>query len=167
MQLRKVIENRMFPHVLTTFQWSLLVICLAFNLNFSVTVTGSVANGGLKVIMLFHLWMLFFPAVLCVIFYRGRREGITERCIIGLLMATILFSMLNISLHFVNDFVLLMKGTEVVAWCLYNSIFSLALYKISDVILLPVVRKIVIVKKETLRGDKELWAQSQNCEGRQ
>lgn len=161
MQLRKAVENEMFPHFLVTFQWTLLVISLAFNLNFSVTVTGAVANGGLKVIMLFHLWMLFFPVVSCLIFYRIRKKGIAERCIIDLSMIAILFSIVNVCLHFVNDFVLLMKVTEVVAWSLYNSMFSVSIYKILVVFLLPVLMRFVEIEKETLHNDKKLWAQGQ------
>ena len=159
MQLRKAVENKMFPHFLATFQWIVLVISLAFDLNFSVTVTGAVANGGFKVIMLFHLCMLFFPVILCLIFYRMRKEGIAERCIMGLSMITILFSSVNISLHFVNDFVLLMKATEVVAWSLYNSMFSVSIYKFLVVFLLPILKRFVKIEKETLRNDEKLWAE--------
>jgi len=159
MQLRKAVENKMFPHFLVIFQWTLLVISLAFNLNTSVAVTGAIANGGLKVIMLFHVWMFLFAAVLCMIFYRIRKEGIVERSIIGISMITILFSIVNISLHFVNDFVLLMKATEVVTWCLYNTMFSVSVYKISTVSLLPVLMRPKKIEKETLRTNKKSWAQ--------
>ena len=157
-QLHKAVKNKMLPHFLTMFQWTSLVISLAFNLNFSVAVTGAVADGGLKVIMLFHLLMLFFPAVLCLIFYRIRKEGIAERCIVGLSMITVLFSIVNISLHFVNDFVLLIKATEVISWSLYNSMFSLSMYKISMVFLLPVLRRLMKIEKETVRNYKKLGA---------
>ncbi len=152
MRLRKAVKSNMLPHFLVAFQWTLLVISLAFNLNFFVTVTGAMANGGLKVIMFFHLWMLFFPAVLCLIFYRIRKEGIAERCIIGLSIIIILFSIADISFHFVNDFTLLMKATEVVAWSLYNSMFFVSMYKISVVFLLPVLRRFVEIEKDVLRN---------------
>lgn len=158
-QLRRAVENKMFPHFLATFQWASLVVSLAFNLNISVAVTGAITNGGLKVIMFFHIWMLFFAAVLCLIFYRVRKEGIAERCIIGISMITILFSIVNISLHFVNDFVLLMKATEVIAWSLYNSMFSVSVYKISTVFLLPVLIRHKKIEKETLHNDNKSWAQ--------
>jgi len=159
MKLRKAVENKMFPHFLAASQWTSLITSLTFNLNFSVAVTGAVANGGLKIIMLFHIWMLFSAAVLCLIFYRIRKEGIAERCIIGLSMITILFSIVNVSLRFVNDFVLLMKITEVVAWSLYNGMFSVSIYKISIVFLLPVLRRFVRTReKETPRDDEKLWA---------
>lgn len=158
MQLRKALMNKMLPHLLATFQWIFLVASLAFNMNFSVTVTGAVANGGLKVITLFHLWMLFFPIVLCLIFYGIRKEGIAERSIIGLSIITVLFSIVNISLHFANDLALLMKVTEVIAWSLYNSIFPVSMYKISIVFLLPASRRSVKIEKETLRNDKRLGA---------
>jgi len=125
-------------------------------MNFAVSVTGAVANGGLKVIMLFHIWMLFFPVVLCPMFYRIRKEGIAERCIIGLSMVTLLFSMVNISLHFVDNLVLLMKATEVVAWSLYNSMFAISIYKISIGFLSPVISRFVKFEKETLRNSKKL-----------
>jgi len=165
MQLRKVVENEAFPHFLVMFQWTLSVASLAFNLNFSVIVTGAVANGALKVIMFFHLWMLFFPIVSCLTFYRIRKKGITERCIVGLSLITVLFSIVNIFLHFVNDFALLMKATEVVAWSLYNSMFSVSIYKILEVFLLPVLMKFAEIQKETLHNDKKLWTQGQKCEG--
>ncbi len=155
MKLRKAVENKMFPHFLATFQWASLVVSLAFNLNISVAVTGAIANGGLKVIMLFHIWMLLFAAVLCLIFYRIRKEGIAERSIISISMITILFSTVNISLHFVNDFVLLMKATEVVTWCLYNSMFSASIYKISTVFLLPALMRPKKIERETLHNDKK------------
>ena len=159
MQLRKAVKNKMLPHFLVTFQWTLLVPTLAFNWNFSVAVTGAVANGGLKVIMLFHLWMLFSPVVLCLIFYGIRKEGIAERCIIGLLMITIFFSIVNMYLHLINDHVLLMKATEVIAWSLYNSTFSLSMYKISIVFLLPIIRRFFEIEEKTLPNDEKLWAQ--------
>jgi len=158
MQLRKAVENKMFPHFLATFQWASLVVSLAFNLNISVAVTGAIANGGLKVIMLFHIWMLLFAAVLCLIFYRIRKEGIAERSIISISIITVLFSTVNTSLHFVNDFVLLMKATEVVTWCLYNSMFSVSIYKILTVFLLPPLMRLRI-ERETLHNDKKSWAQ--------
>lgn len=157
MRFLKAVKNEMFPHFLVTFQWTLLIVSLAFNLNLFTIVTGAVANGGLKVIMFFHLWMLFFPGVLCLMFYRIRKKGIAERSITYLSMAIITFSIVNISLHFINDFALLMKATEVVAWGLYNSMFSLSMYKISVVFLLPLLRKPAKIERETLRDNKKLW----------
>jgi hypothetical protein len=157
MQLRKAVENKMLPHLLAAFQWIFLIISLAFNLNFSVAVTGAVANSGLKAIMLFHLWMLFFPVVLCLLFYRIRKEGIPERCIFGLSIITILFSVVNVFLCFINDLALLMKAAEVVAWSLYNCMFSISMYKISIVFLLPLLRRSVEIQKKTLRDEKKLW----------
>jgi hypothetical protein len=155
MQLRKVVERKIVPHLLATFQWALLITGLAFNANFAVVVTGSMANGGMKVIMLFNLLMFFLPVALCLMFFTVRKEGIVERCIISLSVMTILFSIANISLHFINDFVLLMKATEVIAWGLYNGTFSVSVYRISVVFLLPVLKKI---RKETFRNDKKVWA---------
>jgi len=157
-KLCKAVENKMFPHFLAASQWASLVTSLAFDMNFSVAVTGAVANGGLKIIMLFHIWMFFSAVVLCLIFYRMRKEGIAERSIIVLSASTALFSIVSISLHFVNDFVLLMKTTEVVAWSLYNSTFSVSVYKISIVFLLPVLRRFVQAQeKETPRDDEKIW----------
>ena len=78
---------------------------------------------------------------------------------IGLSMIAILFSIVNICLHFVNDFVLLMKATELVAWSLYNSMFSVSVYKILVVFLLPVLMRFVEVEKEALHNNKKLWTQ--------
>lgn len=156
MQLRKAVENKMFPHLLAAFQWIFLVISLAFNLNYSVAVTGAVANNGLKAIMLFHLWMLFFPVILCLLFYRIRNEGIADKSTFGLSIITILFSLVNVFLYFVNDLALLMKATEVVAWSLYNCMFSVSMYKISIVFLFPTIRRAVRTQEEKLQDDKKL-----------
>jgi hypothetical protein len=156
MQLRRAVESKMLPHLLAVFQWIFLVISLAFNLNYSVAVTGAVANTGLKVIMLFHVWMLCFPVVLCLLFYRVRKEGIVDKCTFDLSIMTFLFSLVNVFLYLVNDLALLMKATEVVAWSLYNCIFSVSLYKISIVFLLPILRRAVRTQKEKLQDDKKL-----------
>lgn len=153
MQLRRAVENKMFPHFLATLQLILLVISLFSNLSLPVIVTGAVADGGLKVITPFHLLMFFFSAFLCLIFYRLRGEGITERCIIGLSVITIFFSIANISLHFVDDLVLPMKATEVVAWSFYNSMFSMSIYRISIVFLLPVLKRYGKVARKALHND--------------
>ena len=158
-QLRKIVGNKMSPHFLGVFQWASLVLSLAFNLNISVAVTGAMADGGLKVIMLFHIWMFFFSAVLGLIFHRIRKEGVAERSIVGLSVMTVLFSIVNISLHFVNDFVVLMKITEVVTWSLYNIVFSASVYKILTVFLLPNPVQSMKIEKETLHNSKKAWAQ--------
>lgn len=158
MQLSKAVKRKIVPHFLAIFQWAFLITSLAFNINFAVLVTGSTASGGMKVIMLFNLLMFLLPAVSCLMFFTVRKEGIAERCIIGLSVMTILFSVANISLHFVNGFVLLMKATEVIAWGLYNITFSVSVYKISAVFLLPVLSRIEKIGKETRHNDKKLWA---------
>lgn len=157
-QLSRVVKNKMFPHLLAVFQWTLLVMSIAFNINFAVVVTGAVANDALKVIMLFHLLIPFFSIALCLTLYRIRKEGTAERWIFGLSMITLLFSIVNISLHFVDNFVLFMKATEVAAWSLYNSIFSISMYKISVVFLLPLLGRITKIEKKPLRNDNRFMA---------
>jgi len=134
---RKVVQSKMFPYFVTVFLWTFLVISVALDLNFSVAVTGAMAYGGFKVIMFFHLMMLFFSVVLCSIFYGIRREGIAEKFSMHLSLLTLFFSSVNISLHFVDELVFLMKATEVVAWSLFNIVFSVSVYKILVVFLLP------------------------------
>jgi len=156
MQLRKAVENKMFPHLLAAFQWIFLVISLAFNLNYSVAITGAVANSGLKAIMLFHVLMLLFPAVLCLLFYRIRKEEIADKYAFSLSTITISFSLANVILYFVNDLALVMKATEVVAWSLYNFIFSVSMYKISIVFLFPTMRRVVRTQKDKLQDYRKL-----------
>jgi hypothetical protein len=103
---------------------------MTFGVHFSVAVPGGLSNGGLKVIMDFQLLMFFSSFVSCLLFLRLRREGIVERCTAALLMITVFFSIVNISLHFVNDLVLMMKITEVIAWSSYNIMFALIAYGI-------------------------------------
>lgn len=152
----EAVKNKMFPHFLVVFQWTWLVMSITFNMNFSVAVTGAVANGGFKVVMFFHLWMLLVPVVLCLMFYRIRTEGIAERGIIGLSLMTLLFSMINVSLHFVDNLVLLMKATEVAAWSLYNGVFALSIYKISTEYLLLKTSRAAKSEREAPHNHKKL-----------
>jgi hypothetical protein len=135
--LNKTVKNKMFPHFLVVFQWTLLVGIMVFNQNFSVGITQGMIKGGFKVVTLFHLWMLFIPAVFCLTFYNVRKKGTIEKIILGLSITAFLFSAVNLYLHFVNNFVFLMKATEVAAWSLYNGVFSLSIYRILTEFLLP------------------------------
>lgn len=158
MQPRKALGNKMLPHLLAAFQWILLIMILALKMNFSIVVTGAVANGGLKVIMLFPFWLLSFSIALCLILYKMRKDGIAERCALGLSLITILFSSMDIFLHFVNDLILFMKVTEVAAWVFYNSAISVSIYKIFVSLLLPTLRRFTEIENEAIRNDKRLRA---------
>ncbi len=138
MQLRSILGSSKLPHILAAFQWAILVLALALNLHFTVSVTGAVANGGYKVITLFSVWMLFFSSILCLMFYRIGK-GVAEKGILLLSILTMLFSGTSISLHFVNDLVLAMKATEVIAWTCYNGTFFVSLYQVSRVFLFPAI----------------------------
>jgi len=158
MQVRKAFANKLLPHFVAAVQWALLIVILAFNMNFSIGVTGAVANGGLKVIMLFPFWMLLSSVVLGLVLYRIRKEGTAERGALGLSLIATLFSILNIFLHFTDDLLLLMKVAEVTAWVFYNSTVSVSLYKISFAFLLPTLRRFIRFGNETIRNDKKSWA---------
>jgi len=121
-------------------------------------VTGAVANGGLKVIMLFSVWMLFFSSILCSLFYRIRKEGVAEKSIVALSILTILFSGANISLHFANDLILIMKATEVIAWTFYNGIFFVSMYKISRDFLFSALRRDGETKQGEHQNQREVRA---------
>ena len=157
MQLRQVVESKSFPHFLATLLWTLPVTSLVSNMRFSVAITGAVANGGLKVIMPFHLLMLFLPVACCLIFCTIRHEGITEKCIIGLSAMTILFSTANILLHFVNGLVLPMKTTEVISWSLYNTASSISLYKVSVLYVPPALKRYAGIQKEKPLNSSKPW----------
>lgn len=156
-RLHEVIKGRVFLHCAVMFQWTLLVMIITLNLNFSVAVTGAVANDGLKTVLVFHLWMLFVPGVLSIMFYRIRKSGMPEKCIVFLSIANLLLSIVNIYLHFVDDSLSLMKSTEVIAWTLYNGIFSVSVYTVSTRILLPALGRAGEIENETAREDKKSW----------
>lgn len=160
----KALGNKMFSYFFVAFQWLLIVVILVFNLHFSVAVASGLANGALKVVMSFHVLMLLFPAISCCLFLRLRKQGIVERCILALSAITVLLSIVNISLHFVNNLVLLMKTSEVAAWSLYSIIFSLSVYKISYVYLIPIWRRNAEIGKSASRNSKNLWTEDQKCE---
>ena len=149
MQLRKAVESKGFPHFIAMLLWTLPVLSLVFSVNFSVAITGAVANGGFKVIMLFHLLMIFLPVACCLVFYSIRNEGTAERWTIGLSVLTILFSIANISLHFFNGLALLMKATEVISWSLYNIASSISLYKVSILYVPRALKEYARIEKET------------------
>jgi len=148
MQLRQVVESKSFPHYLAMLLWAVPTITLVFNVNFSVAMTGAVANGGLKVIMLFHLLMLFSPFACCLAFYSTRNEGIAETCIICLSILAILFAIANISIRFFDGLALLMKATEVISWSLYNIASSISLYKVSTLYVSPALERYTGIQKE-------------------
>jgi len=130
MQLAKVTKSKMFPHFLVVSNSILLVLIVELNLNFVVVATGAVADGGVKVLTIFHLWMPLFSIGLSPLFYRTRREGAAEKAIIIISAMVLVFSGINIGFHFLDDFVLFMKAAEVVAWVLYNVMFAISIYKI-------------------------------------
>ena len=162
-KFRKAFSNKMLSYFLVAFQWLLIVLLMTFGVRFSVAVPGGLSNGGLKVIMDFQLFMFFSSFVSCLLFLRLRREGIVERRVAVLLMITVSFSIVNISLHFVNDLVLMMKITEVVAWSSYNIVFALIAYGIFHVYAVHMWRSSGSEKSKG-HSDLGLWTQDQKCE---
>ncbi len=158
-QLRKVVRNKMFPHTLGVLQWAVLILTLAINPNISVAVTSAIADGGLKVLMLFHVWMFFFSVLLGLISHRIRTEGTAERLVVRLSIVTAVLSITNITLHFINDFALLMKITELASWSSYNIMLSASVYKVIVVFLLPTLSKSTEIEGETLSSDRQAWVQ--------
>ena len=157
MRLRSILRSNRLPHILATFQWAILILTLVFNVNFTVFVTGAVAASGLKVIMLFSLWILLFSGMLCAFFYRIRREGVEEKTILVLSVFTAFFSGANIFFHFIDEFVLIMQVTEVIAWGFYNGIFFVSMYKIFSVFVLPALSKDEEMKRGEPRNERKLW----------
>jgi effector-binding domain-containing protein len=133
--------NWMFPHFFVVFQWALLLTGVMSLLNFAIVTPGSTADGTLKVVMLSHLWVLLFSIMLSFLFYENKHRGLAEKCIFGMSILTTLFSAFNFSLHFVNDFLMLMWVTEIVAWTLYLVIFAISVYKILVTLLTPILRR--------------------------
>jgi len=134
------------------FQWVFLTTLIGSNSNFSVFVTGAVTQGGFKVIMIHHLAVPFLSILLALIFYKSRKEGTAEKCIACLSVITSAIGLSSIYLYFVDEFVLLMKGTELVAWCLYNVMFSISMYTILTALLMSIEQRLVRSKTS---GDAE------------
>ena len=136
-KFRKAFSNKIVSYFLVSLQWLLIVLIIAFDVRFSVAVPGGLSNGGLKVIMDLPVLLFFSSIVSCLLFVRLRKEGILERFIAFLLATTACLSIVNISLHFVNDLILVMKTTEVVAWGSYNIMFALIAYRILHAYVIP------------------------------
>lgn len=136
----KALENKTFPHIVMFFQWCSLVLLVAFNLNFAVLVTGAVAQGGFKVIMVYNILVPFFSILLFPIFYRIRKAGAAAKFIAILSVVASVIGFSGICLNFVDDFVFLMKSTEFAAWSLYNIMFSLSMYEVLATLLMSIRR---------------------------
>lgn len=152
MRLLKAFEDKLLPHYLATLLWFLLVIVASLNPNLPLIVPGTVAWGGLKMVMLFSVLLLVIPVVLCVALQRIRPKGIAERYVIVISVATAIFAFINVSLHFVDEYILLMKTTEVIAWGLYNTIIPVSVYKVSIAFLerSSTLRRFLRANKETV-----------------
>jgi hypothetical protein len=136
-EITKTEKNKMFPHFLTVALWIFLVVSIALNLNFAVVVTQATGNGGFKVITFFQLTLSLFSVLLCLSFYSAQNEGKAEKWIFRLALLTLLVSSASISLHFAEGLTFLMETLEVIAWILYNGMFSLSILKIAVAFLLP------------------------------
>jgi hypothetical protein len=143
MRYLKTLENRAYPHVVMFFQWVFLTMLIGSNFNFSVFVTGAVTQGGFKVIVIYHLMVPLLSILLLPIFYKARKEGIAEKCITCLSVITSAIGLSSVYLYFVDDFVFLMKGTELAAWCLYNVMFSISMYTILTTLLTFIEQRLV------------------------
>jgi hypothetical protein len=136
----RALENKMLPHIVMFFQWSSLVLLIGFNLNFAVFVTGAVTQGSFKVIMVYNILVPFFSILLLPIFYRIRKKGTVEKFIASLSVVASVIGFSSICLNFVDDFVILMKSTELAAWSLYNIMLSLSMYKVLATLLMSIER---------------------------
>jgi len=158
-KFRRAFSNRIVSYFLVASQWLLIVLIMAFDVRFSVAVPGGLSNGGLKVIMDFPVFLLFSSVFSCLLFLRLRKEGIVEKLIALLLVTAALFSIVNISLHFVNDLVLMMRITEVVAWSSYNIMFALIAYRIFHAYMVPAWRG---SQSETSKGRSDIEVRTQD-----
>jgi len=130
-RLFALMNSWLFPHFFVIFQWVLLLAGIMSFSNFPIIIPGSRANGELKVVMTSHLWVLLFSIMLCFLFYKHRHRGLTDKWILCMSIMTALFSVANFALHFLNNFLLLMWITEIIAWAFYLTIFATSLYRIS------------------------------------
>lgn len=129
----------MFPHFFALFQLALLIFCLMPFAN-SPIITAGRADHALKVILPFHFWLLGFSTISFVLFYRIRRERIERFVTVISFLATV-FSVFDLALHFINNYLLLMWVTGNLAVILYLTVPLVGLFKISNVFLLPLIRR--------------------------
>lgn len=145
-RLFAVIENWMFPHFFVVLQWVLLLFGVMSFFNFPMIIPGSRANGELKVVMTSRLWVLLFSVIMCFLFYKHRHGGVAQKVIFGLSMGAALFSFAHLVLHFVNDFLLLMWITEIIAWVFYLLVFATSVYSILVAFLTSILRRVMKVE---------------------
>lgn len=134
------VTSKTFPHVFAVFQLAALIFSVMPFAN-SPLIVGGRGDHALKVIMPFHLWVLVFSVTLFALFYRLRREAIEEKSAIAVSFGAAMFSSFNLALHFVDNLLLWMWATEIIATAFYFTIPVIGLYKISNVFLLPHIRR--------------------------
>lgn len=140
--LMDVIQNRMLPHFFAVLQLMLLIMGVMPFANFPVVVTGSKANGALKVIMPFPVWVLVLSITLFALFYRIREKGLEERCIFLASMLAALFSFIDFTLHFIDDLLSWMWATGNIATTLYLTASIISLYKVAVTFMVPFLKKV-------------------------
>lgn len=140
------VTSKTFPHIFAVFQLAVLIFGVMPFANSPLIVGGRVDHA-LKVILPFHLWVLVFSVILFALFYRLRREAIEEKSAIVVSFGAAMFSSFNLALHFVNNLFLWMWATENVATALYFTVPIIGLYKISNVFLLPSMKRFRRSKK--------------------
>lgn len=140
------VTSRTFPHVFAVFQLAVLMFGVMPFAN-SPLIAGGRVDHASKVIMPFHLWVLVFSVILFALFYRFRREAIEEKSAIAVSFGATMFSSFNLALYFVDNVLLWMWATENIATALYFTIPIIGFYKISNVFLLPCIKRLRKSKK--------------------
>jgi len=141
MRFRRVSEHKMFPHFLTMLQWALLLVLMAFDLDFPITATGATVQGGFKIIVFSHVLISVFSIIILVSFSVKGNKGMTEKCILVLSALTSAVSLTNILLHLVNGLVILMIVAQIITWSLFSVTFSVSVYKVLVETLTPVPKR--------------------------
>jgi len=142
-RLFAIIGNWIFAHFFVVSQWTLLFFGAMPSFSFPIVVPGSRANGELKVVTVSHFWVLFFSTTVCFLFYKHKHRGVAGKSIFVASLAAALFSAVHFILRFVDNLLLLMSTTEIVAWVFYLLVFAISVYSILVVFIAFISRKVI------------------------
>jgi len=108
-------------------QWIIYVMVVLPCTESVVVAIGGSDYGTSKLVRPFHFWILFFSVIIAILFYK--LEERKERFMKTLSTLTVSFSAMDLGLHFVDDFSLLMDFTRIVTDGLFFALFLICMLK--------------------------------------
>ncbi len=130
------LNTEIIPHTFAVLQTLLLILDVTTSLNIPSIVTGR------KVITPFQIWIFTFSLLLILLFYIIRQKSVVEKSLFLFSVLAGLFSSLNLIMFMIDDFLVGMQITTILAIAFYLTVFAISASKILILFLLSVWRQI-------------------------